>query len=73
MPFNASYRVPIFLSRPQTAFSAATAEAGRRGRAMSIAIVNLGGNLVAFGHMDGALLASFAVAEHEARISATYR
>ena len=36
-------------------------------------MVDWGGNLVAFARMDGAQLASIAIAEHKARTAARYR
>jgi uncharacterized protein GlcG (DUF336 family) len=73
MPFNAPYGAPISLARAQAAISAAMAEADKRGWAMNVAVVDSGGNLVAFGRMDGAQLASIAISEHKARASATFR
>jgi uncharacterized protein GlcG (DUF336 family) len=40
---------------------------------MNIAVFDSGANLVAFLRMDGALLASIAVAEHEARAAVKFR
>ncbi len=40
---------------------------------MNIAVVDSGANLVAFVRMDGAQLASIAIAEHKARASVKYR
>ena len=40
---------------------------------MSLAVVDSGGNLVAFQRMDGAMLASIQIAEHKARAAATFR
>jgi glc operon protein GlcG len=73
MPFSTPYGAPISLSRAQAAISAAMVEADKRGWAVNIAVVDSGANLVAFARMDGALLASIAVAEHKARASAMYR
>jgi uncharacterized protein GlcG (DUF336 family) len=38
-----------------------------------VAVVDSGGNLVAFARMDGAQLASVAIAEHKARTAVTFR
>jgi glc operon protein GlcG len=38
-----------------------------------VAVVDSGGNLVAFQRMDGAMLASIQIAEHKARAAATFR
>ena len=40
---------------------------------MNIAVVDSGGNLVAFQRMDGAQLASISIAEHKARTAAKFR
>ncbi|MBV8650707.1 MAG: heme-binding protein, partial [Alphaproteobacteria bacterium] len=40
---------------------------------LNIAVVDSGGNLVAFERMDGAQLASIAIAEHKARTAVTFR
>ena len=40
---------------------------------MNIAVVDSGGNLVAFKRMDGAQLASVQISEHKARAAATFR
>jgi glc operon protein GlcG len=73
MPFNIPYGAPISLARAQAAIGAAMAEAEKRGWALNVAVVDSGGNLVAFGRMDGAQLASISVSEHKARASATFR
>jgi uncharacterized protein GlcG (DUF336 family) len=49
------------------------AEAKKKGWKMNIAVVDSGGNLVAFQRMDGAQLASIAIAEHKARTAVMYR
>jgi glc operon protein GlcG len=72
-PFSAPYGAPISLSRAQAAINAATAEAEKRGWPMNVAVVDSGGNLVAFAHMDGANLAGVAIAQHKARASAIFR
>ena len=40
---------------------------------MNVAVVDSGGNLVAFQRMDGAMLASIQIAEHKARAAAIFR
>jgi uncharacterized protein GlcG (DUF336 family) len=40
---------------------------------LNVAVVDSGGNLVAFQRMDGAQLASIQVSEHKARAAVTYR
>jgi glc operon protein GlcG len=73
MPFNILYGAPISLARAQTAIAAAVAEAEKHGWALSVAVVDSGANLVAFGRMDGAQLGSIAVSEHKARTAAKFR
>ena len=73
MPFNTPYGAPISLPRAQALLQAAVEEAHRRGWALNIAVVDSGANLVAFARMDGAMLASIAVAEHKARAAVKYR
>jgi glc operon protein GlcG len=73
MPFATPYGAPISLARAQEAIAAAKAEAEKHGWPVNIAVVDSGANLVAFARMDGAQIASIAIAEHKARASATYR
>jgi uncharacterized protein GlcG (DUF336 family) len=73
MPFNIPLGTPITLERAQAAIQAAIAEANKRGWPGNFAVVDPGGNLVAFGRMDGAQLASISIAEHKARAAARYR
>lgn len=73
MPFNTAYGAPISLQRAQALLQAAIDEANRRGWQLNIAVVDSGANLVAFARMDGAMLASIAVAEHKARAAVKYR
>jgi uncharacterized protein GlcG (DUF336 family) len=73
MPFDVPYGAPIALAQAETAIAAAVAEAKRRHWALNVAVVDSGANLVAFQRMDGAQLASIAVAEHKARAAASYR
>jgi glc operon protein GlcG len=73
MPFDIPYGTPITLDRAEIAIAAAVAEAKRRDWKMNIAVVDSGGNLVAFQRMDGAQVASIQIAEHKARASATFR
>ena len=73
MPFDVPYGPPITLERAQAAINAVVAEAKKRDWKMNIAVVDSGGNLVAFQRMDGAMLASIQIAEHKARAAATFR
>lgn len=73
IPFDVPYGSPIELDRAQAVIHAAVAEAKKRNWKMNIAVVDSGGNLVAFQRMDGAMLASIQIAEHKARAAATFR
>jgi uncharacterized protein GlcG (DUF336 family) len=73
MPFYTPYGPPISLDRAQSLIHAAVAEAKKRNWKMNVAVVDSGGNLVAFQRMDGAMLASIQIAEHKARAAATFR
>ena len=73
MPFDVPYGAPISLESAQAAINAAVAEAKKRNWKMNVAVVDSGGNLVAFQRMDGAQLASIQIAEHKARAAATFR
>jgi glc operon protein GlcG len=73
MPFDVPYGAPISLERAQAAIAGAVAEARKRDWKMNVAVVDSGGNLVAFQRMDGAQLASIQISEHKARAAAIYR
>jgi uncharacterized protein GlcG (DUF336 family) len=73
MPFDVPYGPPISLDRAQAVIQAAVAEAKKRNWKMNVSVVDSGGNLVAFGRMDGAQLASVAISEHKARTAASFR
>ena len=73
MPFDVPYGVPIVLERAETAIGAALAEAKKHGWKLNVAVVDSGGNLVAFQRMDGAQLASIQIAEHKARAAVNFR
>ena len=73
MPFDIPYGTPISLARAQAAINAAVAESKKRDWKMNIAVVDSGGNLVAFQRMDGAQIASVRIAEHKAQASANFR
>ena len=73
MPFDTPYGPPISLDRAQSLIGAAVAVAKKRNWKMNVAVVDWGGNLVAFQRMDGAMLASIQIAEHKARAAATFR
>ena len=73
MPFDVPYGAPISLDRAQAAIAAAVADAKAKNWKLNVAVVDSGGNLVAFARMDGAQLASIAISEHKARASLKYR
>lgn len=73
IPFDVPYGPPISLERALAVINAAVAEAKQRDWKMNVAVVDSGGNLVAFKRMDGAMLASIQIAEHKARAAATFR
>jgi uncharacterized protein GlcG (DUF336 family) len=73
MPFDIPYGAPISLERARAAIAATAAEARKHDWKLCIAVVDSGGNLVAFERMDGAQLASVQISEHKARASATFR
>lgn len=73
MPFSTPYGTPISLEKAQAAVQAAVAEANKHSWPLNVAVVDSGGNLVAFARMDGAQLGSIAVSEHKARAAAKFR
>ncbi len=73
MPFNTPYGAPINLAHARQLIDAVVAETKKRGWAMNVAVVDSGGNLVAFQRMDGAQLASISISEHKARAAVKYR
>ena len=73
IPFDVPYGAPISLERAQAAISAVVAAAKKHDWKMNVAVVDSGGNLVAFQRMDGAMLASIQIAEHKARAAARFR
>jgi uncharacterized protein GlcG (DUF336 family) len=73
MPFDVPYGAPIALERATAAINAAVAEAKKHDWKLNVAVVDSGGNLVAFQRMDGAQLASIQISEHKARAAVTFR
>ncbi|MEJ0028552.1 MAG: heme-binding protein [Rhizomicrobium sp.] len=73
MPFDIPYGAPISLAKAKKLIEAVEAETRKRGWAMNVAVVDAGGNLVAFDRMDGAQLASITIAQHKARVAARFR
>ena len=73
MPFDLPYGAPISLERAEAAIAATAAEARRHDWKLNIAVVDSGGNLVAFQRMDGAQLASIQVSQHKAHAAVSFR
>lgn len=73
VPFDHPYGTPIALDAAQKLVAAAKAEAEKRGWKLNIAVVDTHGDLVAFARMDGAMLASIAIAQKKARTAARFR
>ena len=73
MPFDIPYGPGISLDHANAVIAAALAESKKRGWKLNVAVVDGGGNLVAFARQDGAQLASIAISEHKARAAARYR
>ena len=73
MPFDIPYGAPISLDRAQAAIAAVVADAKHRNWKLNVAVVDSGGNLVAFARMDNAQLASISISEHKARTALKYR
>jgi glc operon protein GlcG len=73
MPFDIPFGTPIAMDRAQSLVQAAVAEANQRGWKMNVAVVDPNGDLIAFGRMDGAQLASIPISQHKARVAARYR
>ena len=73
MPFDVPYGAPITADRAHAILQAADAESKKRGWKMNIAVLDSGGNLVAFLRQDGAQLASIAISQHKAKTALTYR
>jgi glc operon protein GlcG len=73
MPFDIPYGTPISLDHAAAVIAMTVAEAKKHDWKLNVAVVDSGGNLVAFQRMDGAQLASIQIAEHKARTAATFR
>lgn len=73
MPFDVPYGLPISLDLAQAVIHAAVTEAKKRNWKMNVAVVDSGGNLVAFQRMDGAMLASLQIPAHRARDAEKFR
>jgi uncharacterized protein GlcG (DUF336 family) len=73
MPFDVPYGTPISLERAEAAIAVTVAEAKRRDWKLCVAIVDSGGNLVAFQRMDGTQLASIQISQHKAHATLIFR
>jgi len=73
MPFDIPIGLQISLERADQLINAVVAEAKKRNWKMNISVVDPSGNLISFKRMDGAQLASIAIAEHKARVAARFR
>ena len=73
MPFDIPYGTPISLERAETAIAATVAEAKKHDWKLCVAIVDSGGNLIAFQRMDGTQLASIQISQHKAHAAAIFR
>jgi glc operon protein GlcG len=73
MPFDIPYGAPISLEHAEAVIAATVAEARKHDWKLNVAVVDSGGNLVAFQRMDGAQLASIQISEHKARTAVTFR
>jgi glc operon protein GlcG len=73
MPFDVPYGAPISADQAKSVIAAAEAEGKKHNWKMNIAVVDSGGNLVAFERMDGAQLASVEISQHKARTAARFR
>lgn len=73
MAFDIPYGSPISLERADAAIAAAVAEAKKHDWKLNIAVMDAGGNLVAFQRMDGAQLASIQIAQHKAHAAVIFR
>ena len=73
MPFDIPYGLSIGLEQAKQLMAAAEAESKKRNWKMNIAIVDTNGDLVQFGRMEGAQIASGTIAINKARTAARYR
>ncbi|MDB5092113.1 MAG: hypothetical protein JWO85_214 [Candidatus Eremiobacteraeota bacterium] len=74
MPFVIPYGPPIGIDRAKQVAAAIVAEAKRHANwKEAIAVVGPAGELIYFEKMDDTQIASIAIAQHKARVAATYR
>ncbi len=70
------YTVPtlkLTLEGANKIIEAALEEAKAKGRKIGVAVVDVGGNLIAFARMDGASVTTISVAQNKARCRRIYR
>jgi len=72
-PAPPAYGAPISLEQAKTAITAAQAESKKNGWNHVFAVVDGGGNLIAFEKSDLASNASVTIAQAKAKMAATYR
>ncbi len=73
MPFDIPYGPPISAEKALVLIVAANAESKQRGWKMNLAVVDAGGNLVAFLRETGSQVASIAISQHKARAAVQFR
>jgi glc operon protein GlcG len=73
IPFDVPYGTPVTAETAKRLIAAVEAEATKHRWKMNVAVVDTHGDLVAFVRMDGAQLASIAIAQGKARTAARYR
>jgi len=73
LAFNIPYGAPVTAEQARAVIAAGVAEAKKRNWPMNIAVLDSGGNLVMFERMDGAQLASIAIAQKKALTSVQLR
>jgi glc operon protein GlcG len=73
MPFDIPYGTSIGLEQAKQLMAAAEAEAKKRNWKINIAVVDTNGELVMFERMEGAQIASVAIAINKARTAARFR
>ena len=72
-PPRVPYGPPISLKAAKQAIAAAEADAAKNNFAMAIAVIDSGGNLVAFERMDNTQLGSIRIAQAKARTALDFR
>ena len=72
-PPKVPYGPPITLDKAEKVIAGAEAEARKNGLGMAIAVLDSGGNLVAFHRLDGTQLGSIRLSEGKARTALDFR